>query len=44
MISGVDGKIKQRFEMALTEEQFNGIVAVFSANKFSSYEDRYEEG
>jgi hypothetical protein len=43
-ISGVDGNITQRFEKALTREQFNAIVTVFSANNFSSYGDRYEEG
>jgi hypothetical protein len=43
-ISAPDGNITERFEKALTREQFNAIVNVFYANNFSSYGDRYEEG
>ena len=43
-ISRVDGNITQRFEKAPTQEQFNAIVTVCSANNFRSYGDRYEEG
>jgi len=43
-ISAQDGNITERFEKALTKEQFNAVVKVFSDNNFSSYGDRYEEG
>lgn len=43
-ISAPDGTITERFEKAITREQFNAIVNVFSASNFSSYGDRYDEG
>jgi len=39
-----DGNITERFEKALTPEQFNSIVKVFIDNNFASYGDRYDEG
>lgn len=43
-IMAADGNITERFEKALTPEQFNAIVKVFSDNNFSSFGDRYDEG
>jgi len=43
-ITAADGSITERFEKALTKEQFNAIVKVFLDNNFDSYGDRYDEG
>ena len=43
-ITSADGNITERFEKALTKEQFNAIVKVFIDNNFDSYGDRYDEG
>ena len=43
-ISSADGNITERFEKALTKEQFDSIVKVFSDNNFDSFKDRYDEG
>ncbi len=43
-ITAADGNITESFEKALTKEQFNAIVKVFSDNNFDSYGDRYDEG
>ena len=43
-ITAADGNITERFEKALTKEQFNAIVKVFIDNNFDSYGDRYDEG
>jgi hypothetical protein len=43
-VTAADGNITERFEKALTPEQFNAIVKVFSDNNFSSFVDRYDEG
>jgi len=39
-----DGNITEKFEKALTKDQFNAIVKVFTDNNFTSYGDRYDEG
>jgi hypothetical protein len=43
-ISPADGNITERFDKALTKDQFNAIVKVFTDNNFDSYGDRYDEG
>ena len=43
-ISSADGNITERFEKALTREQFDSIVKVFSDNNFTSFGDRYDKG
>jgi len=43
-ITAADGNITERFEKALTKEQFNAIVKVFPDNNFDSFGDRYDEG
>jgi hypothetical protein len=43
-ITSSDGNITERFEKALTKEQFNAIVKVFIDNNFESFGDRYDEG
>jgi len=43
-IASADGNITERFEKALTKEQFNAIVKVFIDNNFDTYGDRYDEG
>jgi len=43
-VYSADGNITERFEKNLTQEQFNGIVKVFTDNNFVSYGDRYDEG
>jgi hypothetical protein len=43
-VTAADGNITERFEKALTKEQFNAIVKVFPDNNFDSYGDRYDEG
>src|SRR5512136_2051954 len=43
-ITATDGNITEKFEKALTKEQFNAIVKVFFDNNFDSYKDRYDEG
>lgn len=43
-ISSADGNITERFDKALTNEQFNEIVKVFSDNNFDTFGDRYDEG
>jgi len=39
-----DGNITEKFEKALTKDQFTAIVNVFTDNNFTSYGDRYDEG
>jgi hypothetical protein len=39
-----DGNVTEKFEKALTKDQFNAIVKVFTDNNFTSYGDRYDEG
>jgi opacity protein-like surface antigen len=43
-ISAADGNITKQFEKALTKDQFNAIVKVFTDNNFDSFGDRYDEG
>jgi hypothetical protein len=43
-IMSADGNVTERFEKALTNDQFNAIVNVFSDNNFTSFGDRYDEG
>jgi opacity protein-like surface antigen len=43
-IMAADGNITEKFEKALTMEQFNAIVKVFGDNNFSTFGDRYDEG
>ena len=43
-ITAADGNITERFDKALTREQFSAMVKVFSDNNFDSYGDRYDEG
>jgi hypothetical protein len=43
-ISSADGNITERFDKALTNEQFNAIVKVFFDNNFDTSGDRYDEG
>jgi hypothetical protein len=43
-ISSSDGNITEQFGKALTKEQFDSIVKVFSDNNFDSFGDRYDEG
>jgi hypothetical protein len=39
-----DGNVTEKFEKALTKDQFNAIVNMFTDNNFTSYGDRYDEG
>jgi hypothetical protein len=43
-IMSVDRNITEKYEKALTKDQFNEIVKVFTDNNFTSYGDRYDEG
>ena len=43
-IMAADGNITERSEKALTKEQFDSIVKVFSDNNFESFGARYDEG
>lgn len=43
-ITAADGSITERFDKALTPDQFNVIVKVFSENNFDTFGDRYDEG
>jgi hypothetical protein len=43
-ISAADGTVTERFEKALTREQFGAIVKVFADNNFASFGERYDEG
>jgi hypothetical protein len=43
-IMSVDGNITEKYEKALTRDQFTAIVQVFTDNNFTSYGDRYDEG
>jgi len=43
-VRSADGNITERFDKALTHEQFNAIVKVFSENNFDTFGDRYDEG
>ncbi len=39
-----DGNVTQKYEKALTKDQFDSIVKVFADNNFDSFGERYEEG
>lgn len=43
-ISGSDGTVTEKYEKAITKEQFDALVAVFADNRFESFGDRYDEG
>jgi len=43
-ITAADGNITERFDKALTKEQYSALVKVFFDNNFESYGDRYDEG